>query len=46
MAEQPKSFPVVVKRYAGGRLYDTSVGRYVTIADLRKWVDGGIARGG
>jgi len=26
-----------VKRYSRDRLYDTAAGRYLTIADLRKW---------
>jgi polyhydroxyalkanoate synthesis regulator protein len=29
--------PVLVKRYAKDRLYDPAAGRYLTIADLRKW---------
>jgi polyhydroxyalkanoate synthesis regulator protein len=41
--KQPKNPSIVIKRYVGGRLYDTSVGRYVTIEDLKKWANGGIA---
>jgi polyhydroxyalkanoate synthesis regulator protein len=29
---------ILVKRYAGGRLYDTSGARYVTVAMLRQWL--------
>jgi polyhydroxyalkanoate synthesis regulator protein len=29
--------PILVKRYATDRLYDTVAGRYVTVADLKKW---------
>lgn len=29
--------PILVKRYGRDRLYDTVAGRYVTVADLRKW---------
>lgn len=29
--------PIVIKRYARSRLYDTVHGRYVTIEDLRLW---------
>ena len=35
--------PILVKRYAGSWLYDTSNARYVTIEDLRKWRNRGIA---
>jgi polyhydroxyalkanoate synthesis regulator protein len=42
MAEQSRESPIIVKRYAGGRLYDATVGRYVTIGDLTKWACGGI----
>jgi polyhydroxyalkanoate synthesis regulator protein len=43
MGEQSKARPIVVKRYAGSRLYDTTVGRYVELDDLRKWIAGGMA---
>ena len=33
----PSKSPILVKRYARSRLYDTSAGRYLTISDLRKW---------
>ena len=29
--------PILVKRYARLRLYDTARGRYVTIDELRQW---------
>ena len=29
--------PILVKRYARSRLYDTAGRRYVTIEDLRTW---------
>lgn len=29
--------PVLIKRYARSRLYDTARGRYVTIDELRQW---------
>ncbi len=32
-----KPTPILVKRYAGSRLYDTMKGRYVTPADLSAW---------
>ena len=35
--------PILVKRYAGSRLYDTSKARYVTIEELREWRSRGIA---
>ncbi len=35
--------PVLVKRYDGGRLYDTANLRYVSVAQLRGWVAAGIA---
>ena len=35
--------PIVVKRYAGSRLYDTATARYVTVEELRDWRARGIA---
>jgi polyhydroxyalkanoate synthesis regulator protein len=35
--------PVLVKRYGGGRLYDTAHLRYVSVVQLRGWVAAGIA---
>jgi polyhydroxyalkanoate synthesis regulator protein len=29
--------PVLIKRYARSRLYDTARGRYVTLDELRRW---------
>jgi polyhydroxyalkanoate synthesis regulator protein len=29
--------PILVKRYAGSRLYDTVRARYVSVDDLRSW---------
>jgi polyhydroxyalkanoate synthesis regulator protein len=29
--------PILVRRYAGSRLYDTAAGRYLTVEDLREW---------
>lgn len=34
---------ILVKRYAGFRLYDTTKGRYVTLDELREWRARGIA---
>jgi len=34
---QPSSDRILVKRYAGSRLYDTKALRDVTVADLRRW---------
>src|ERR1700728_2402290 len=34
---------IVVKRYAGSRLYDATNRRYVTLAQLRTWAAEGIA---
>jgi polyhydroxyalkanoate synthesis regulator protein len=39
MTERPNSPTIVVKRYAKTRLYNATAGRYVTIADLRKWTE-------
>jgi polyhydroxyalkanoate synthesis regulator protein len=35
--------PILVKRYAGSRLYDTARAQYVSMADLRQWKARGIA---
>jgi polyhydroxyalkanoate synthesis regulator protein len=29
--------PILVKRYAGSRLYDTAQARYVSLEELREW---------
>jgi polyhydroxyalkanoate synthesis repressor PhaR len=31
--------PLIIKRYAGTRLYDSAAGAYVTLADLAQWVE-------
>jgi polyhydroxyalkanoate synthesis repressor PhaR len=36
------SLPVLVKRYANRRLYDTAGERYVTVEQLRAWAADGI----
>jgi polyhydroxyalkanoate synthesis regulator protein len=35
--------PILVKKYAGSRLYDTVRARYVTVEELRQWRERGIA---
>jgi polyhydroxyalkanoate synthesis regulator protein len=35
--------PILIKRYAGSRLYDTSKARYVSTDELRDWRERGIA---
>ena len=39
MHAEPQYAPILVKRYAGSRLYDTVALRYLTVSDLRKWAD-------
>jgi polyhydroxyalkanoate synthesis regulator protein len=34
---------ILIKRYAGERLYDTVAGRYVTVADIRSMANDGIS---
>jgi polyhydroxyalkanoate synthesis regulator protein len=34
--------PILVKRYAGSRLYDTSKAKYVSLDELRAWKERGI----
>jgi polyhydroxyalkanoate synthesis repressor PhaR len=34
--------PILVRRYARSRLYDTVRGRYLTVEDLRRWLRDGI----
>jgi polyhydroxyalkanoate synthesis regulator protein len=41
IAEKPLS--ILVKRYAGSRLYDATNARYVSLAQLRNWTAEGIA---
>ncbi len=38
----PRSEPILVKRYARSRLYDTHHRRYVSVAQLRGWRDAGV----
>jgi polyhydroxyalkanoate synthesis regulator protein len=35
--------PVLVKRYARSRLYDTANRRYVSLEQLQGWMAGGVA---
>jgi len=35
--------PILIKMYAGSRLYDTTKARYVTADELRRWRERGIA---
>jgi len=39
MHAEPQYAPILVKRYAGSRLYDTVALRYLTVSDLREWAD-------
>jgi polyhydroxyalkanoate synthesis regulator protein len=34
--------PILVKRYAASRLYDTGTARYVSVDELRAWKERGI----
>ncbi len=43
MSATHELMPVLVKRYGGGRLYDTAHLRYVSVVQLRGWVAAGIA---
>jgi polyhydroxyalkanoate synthesis regulator protein len=45
MAATPKCPPIVVRRYAKSRLYDTVAGRDLAVDDLRKWLEDGVAFG-
>jgi polyhydroxyalkanoate synthesis regulator protein len=40
MAQQAATEPILIKRYAGRRLYDTELGRYVTAADVAALAQG------
>ena len=42
----PRSAPVVVKKYANRRLYNTETSSYVTLEDLAVMVRGEVALGG
>ena len=39
----PKYPPILIRRYARSRLYDTVAGRYLTVEDLRQWRKEGVA---
>jgi polyhydroxyalkanoate synthesis regulator protein len=41
-ADRAMREPILVKRYAGYRLYDTAKARYVTVEELREWRARGI----
>ncbi len=43
VAATPKYPPIIVRRYARSRLYDTVAGRYLTVDDLRQWLKDGVA---
>jgi polyhydroxyalkanoate synthesis regulator protein len=43
MPAAPKTQPILVKRYARSRLYDTASGCYVTVEQLREWMAKGIS---
>ena len=43
MSATTDSQPVLVKYYASSRLYDTTHRRYVSIEQLRRWVEAGVA---
>jgi polyhydroxyalkanoate synthesis regulator protein len=40
MAQRPAAHPVLIKRYAGRRFYDTELGRYVSIDDIAELARG------
>ena len=42
MSTTPKTQPVLVKRYARSRLYDTTNQCYVSVEQLRSWASRGI----
>jgi polyhydroxyalkanoate synthesis regulator protein len=42
MSTTPKTQPVLVKRYAGSRLYDTTNHCYVSVEQLRGWASTGV----
>lgn len=43
MPTATKSRSILVKRYAGSRLYDTTNGRYVALDQLRRWTADSVA---
>ena len=42
MRAAPKYPPILVRRYARSRLYDTVAKRYLSIEDLRRWRKDGV----
>jgi polyhydroxyalkanoate synthesis regulator protein len=38
MSAKTRQSPILIKRYARDRLYDTVAGRYLTVADLQEWM--------
>ena len=42
MREASKSRPILVKRYARSRFYDTTNRRYVSVEQLRGWAAEGV----
>jgi polyhydroxyalkanoate synthesis regulator protein len=37
------SYRILIKRYAGSRLYDPAKGRYVSVEELRRWRRQGVS---
>jgi polyhydroxyalkanoate synthesis regulator protein len=42
MATAPTFSPILVKRYARSRLYDTVALRYISVEELRTWAATGV----
>jgi polyhydroxyalkanoate synthesis regulator protein len=42
MPETPQREPILVKRYAYSRLYDTTAAQYRTVDELRHWAETGV----
>jgi polyhydroxyalkanoate synthesis regulator protein len=42
VAATPRYPPILVRRYARSRLYDTVAGRYLSVDDLRQWFKDGV----
>ena len=42
MSTTPRTQPVLVKRYAGSRLYNTTNRCYVSVEQLRNWASTGV----
>jgi polyhydroxyalkanoate synthesis regulator protein len=40
---QTQQQPILIKRYAGSRLYDPAAARYVTLEQLRRWQAQGVS---